>query len=101
MRDLGTPRDRFRRAVNAGSLPIAEAALREMGAAGLPESLEIVALMAKTSDPRYERAAARWVALLAQDQDLPQAQVRQALAMVELLPHAPALLDNLRRLTTP
>lgn len=99
VRDLGTPGDRLRRAVNSGSLPIAEAALREIGKPSLTESLEIVGLMAATRDDRFPRAAARWAALLADDRDLGTDGTRKILSMLELLPETPALLDRLRSIT--
>jgi hypothetical protein len=98
MRDLGTPADRFRKAVNSGSLPIAEAALREMGtSAGDAEVLELVGLMARAGDARYERAAARWVARICDAQDLSVQETRTLLAIVALLPQTPELIATLRR----
>jgi hypothetical protein len=52
----------------------------------LGDSLEILALMAEAADPRFERAAARWIGrLLTETPPMTLKEARWAIAMVEQL----------------
>ena len=52
----GSPRTRFKRAIERRSLLNAELAAREMGIVTLEEALQLVVLYAEQADPRAERA---------------------------------------------
>ncbi|MBA3244730.1 MAG: hypothetical protein H0T61_06080 [Actinobacteria bacterium] len=58
----GSAATRFRRAVERKSLLNAELAAREMGRLGLEDALSLVLLYAGADDPRFDRAATRWIA---------------------------------------
>jgi hypothetical protein len=58
----GSPLTRFRHAVDRKSLLNAELAAREMGRIDLEEALSLVLLYAAADDPRFDRAATRWIA---------------------------------------
>jgi hypothetical protein len=58
----GSPLTRFRRAVERKSLLNAELAAREMGQVNLEDALSLVLLYAGADDPRFDRAATRWIA---------------------------------------
>ena len=58
----GSPLTRFRRAVERKSLLNAELAAREMGQLDLEDALSLVLLYAGADDPRFDRAATRWIA---------------------------------------
>jgi hypothetical protein len=51
----------FRRAIERGSLAVAETTAREMGKVSLEEALELVALIAFKDPRRHGRAGARWM----------------------------------------
>jgi hypothetical protein len=63
MTSQGSPYTRFRRAVNTGNLAIVEGALLDLPHIGIDDALEVVVLMAKAGDPRFQRAADRWAAM--------------------------------------
>jgi hypothetical protein len=52
----------------------------------LEDALEILILMARERDPRFDRAAARWVGRLLAERPLGLADGRYALVLVERLP---------------
>ena len=54
-----SPLPRFRRAIVARSVAQAEAAARELGRLSDEDALQLVLLLLRESDPRYERAATR------------------------------------------
>lgn len=58
----GSALTRFRRAVERKSLFNAELAAREMGRLDLQDALSLVLLYAGADDPRFDRAATRWIA---------------------------------------
>jgi len=60
----GSPRARFRRAIERRSLLNAELAAREMGVVTLEEALQLVVLYAEQADPRADRAMVRWLGRL-------------------------------------
>jgi hypothetical protein len=57
----GHPRAIFHRAVERGSLALAEQTARELEHIWLSEALELVALIARQDPARKGRAGARWV----------------------------------------
>lgn len=83
----------FAQALEAGSLKRVENIARDMPSIRLGDALRIVELMARDRDPRYERAARRWLDRLAAETDLdPQA----ARACLRELPSRPGAVDDLR-----
>jgi hypothetical protein len=52
------------------------------------DALEILLLMARDRDPRFDRSAARWVGRLLAERPLGLADGRYALALVERLPES-------------
>ena len=71
------------------------AAAAELQRVRLDDALEILILMARERDPRFDRAAARWVGRLLAENPVGLAEARFALALVERLP---ACAETLRRL---
>jgi hypothetical protein len=57
----GHPRAIFNRAVERGSLAMAETALRELGRPTLCELLELTLLIAEKDPRRYPRVSTRWL----------------------------------------
>lgn len=57
----GHPRSIFHRAIERGSLVLAEQTARELEHIWLSEALELVALIARHDPQRHGRAGARWV----------------------------------------
>src|SRR4051812_3012280 len=57
----GSVYERFRRALSSGRLLQAMAEARDIPRMALRDALEICFLLESNDDPRYERAAARWV----------------------------------------
>jgi hypothetical protein len=67
MRSMGatsSPAVRLRRALDAGSLTLAEATARESQRIELDDALGICLLMGASGDARFERAAVRWAGRL-------------------------------------
>ena len=56
----GHPRAIFKRAIESGTVLIAEMAAREVGSLNLAEALELVCLYAEADPSKFERAALRW-----------------------------------------
>lgn len=79
----------MRRALLSDNLAIIEATARQVQRVGLDDALSILVLLAKASDKRYERAAARWAARVASERGLSLADSRRVLALVDVLPEAP------------
>ena len=91
----GSPYARFQRSVETRKLPVVLAAAAELQSIQLDDALEILILLAQEQDPRFDRAATRWVGRLLAENPLGLAEARFALALVERLP---ACAETLRRL---
>jgi hypothetical protein len=96
----GSASAEFRRAVRAGFVDVAIMVSRE-----LPQpltlgttALELLALFARTGDPRFDRAAVRWLARLAAETPTTLAGIRLATEALQQLPD-PAAYDVLRSLS--
>jgi hypothetical protein len=61
MTSQGSAHARFTRAIKRGHLLAAETAARELGSLSLSEALSLCLLYERENDPRFERAARRWV----------------------------------------
>jgi hypothetical protein len=61
MTSQGTAHGRFTRAVQRGHLLAAEMAAREMGHLSLSNALSLCLLYRREHDPKFDRAAVRWV----------------------------------------
>jgi hypothetical protein len=67
----GSPVTRFKRAVERRSLINAELAAREMTHVSLEHALALVVLYAEQGEPRFERAAFRWLGRLLLEKPMP------------------------------
>lgn len=65
----GSPLTRFRRAVERESLVLAEIAAHEAGHLTLQDALALTALYASAGDPKFDKAAVRWLARFALEAD--------------------------------
>jgi hypothetical protein len=91
-------RTRFQRSLETRRLPIVLAAAAELQTIQLDDALEILILMAHEQDPRFEKAAARWIGrLLTETPPLTLREARWAIAMVEQLPACRESLSRLAR----
>lgn len=97
MTSEGHPQARFQRALTTHNLVIVEAAARELPRIALDDALSVLALLAADKDPRFDRAAARWVGRLLIETPVGLGDVRFALAMVERLPACRDALHKLAR----
>jgi hypothetical protein len=93
----GNAHSRFQRALLTGNLRLVEAAAAELPTVGLTDALAILALLADRDDPRFERAAARWVGRLLVETPATLSDARYALALVERLPTCREALRELAR----
>jgi hypothetical protein len=92
----GSPYASFRRALETRNLTIVLPAAAELQWVNLADSLEILSLMAQEGDPRFERAAARWIGrLLTETPPMTLTEARWAVAMVEQLPRCRESLSRL------
>jgi hypothetical protein len=91
----GSPYARFQRSLQTRNLSVVLTAAAELEQVQLDDALEILILMAAENDPRFDRAAARWVGRLLAETPLGLADARWALVLVERLP---ACAETLRRL---
>jgi hypothetical protein len=92
----GHPYSRFRRTLETRNLRIVLPAAAELPWINLADSLEILTLMARDGDPRFERAAARWIGrLLTETTPMTLTEARWAIAMVEQLPRCRESLHRL------
>jgi hypothetical protein len=76
----------FAQALESGSLQRIENIAKQMGRVRLADALRIVELMAHERDPRYERAAERWIRRLEAETDVDTEDVELAQAAFVALP---------------
>ena len=93
----GNPYARFRRALVTQNLAIIQAAATELPQIALDDALEILWLMAHKRDPRFERAAVRWLGRLLLETPTSLRDARFALVLVERLPDGKEALHRLAR----
>jgi hypothetical protein len=94
----GSPYAYFRRTLETRKLAIVLPAAAELPWINLSDSLEILTLMAHEGDPRFERAAARWIGrVLVETPPMTLKEARWVLAMVEQLPRCRESLDRVAR----
>ncbi len=93
----GSAYSRFQRALMTGNLHVIEAAAAELPNVGLDDALAILVALAQNSDPRFDRAAARWVGRLLTETPAGLSDARFALALVERLPCCREALHGLAR----
>jgi hypothetical protein len=92
----GSPYARFRRFLETRKLSVVLMAAGELQWINLPDSLEILVLMAQEGDPRFERSAARWIGrLLTETPPMTLSEARWVIAMVEQLPRCRESLNRL------
>jgi hypothetical protein len=97
MTSQGSPHARFQRALETRNLLIIEAAAVELPKIGLDDALVILSLLAEAADPRFDRAAARWLGRLLLETPAGLSDARFALALVERLPTCRNALHRLAR----
>ena len=86
----GSPLTRFRRAVERESVILAETAAHEAGYLTLQDALALTALYARAGDPKFDKAAIRWLARLALEaDDLELEDLQLAAAALQALPRRP------------
>ena len=93
----GSPYANFQRALQTRKLSIVLPAAAELQTVQLDDALEILILMATENDPRFDRAAARWVGRLLTETPIGLADGRYAIALVERLPQCSETLRRLAR----
>ena len=93
----GSPYASFSRALETRKLSIVLAAAAELQTVQLDDALEILILFAEERDPRFDRAATRWVGRLLAEKPVSLADARWALALVERLPTGAETLRRLAR----
>ena len=84
----GNARAIFRRAIDRGNLLVADATAREMGQITLEEALDLLALMGRFGDKRFDRAAVRWLQRLLDERTLSLVDVQVVVANVAALASA-------------
>jgi hypothetical protein len=62
MTSQGSALARLKRSLDGGHLMMAEVAARELARVPLPDALRLCLLMDREDDPRFDRAAAKWLA---------------------------------------
>ena len=97
MTSQGSAYSRFQRALTTGNLQLIEAAAAELPKVSLEDALAILIVLAQRGDPRFERAAARWVGRLLTETPTGLSDARFALALVERLPECRDALHGLAR----
>jgi hypothetical protein len=88
---------RFQRALQTRNLRMVEAAASELPQVRLDDALAILVLLAEAGDPRFDRAAARWIGRLLTETPSGLRDARFALALVERLPAGRDALHGLAR----
>lgn len=91
----------FRRAIERGNLVVADATARGMGQISLEEALDLLALMGRFGDKRFDRAAVRWLQRLLDERTVELVDVQIAAANLAALATArrASALDALRALS--
>jgi hypothetical protein len=87
----------FRRALLGGNLTMIEAAAGELPSIDLEDALRILVVMARSRDPRYPRAAARWAGRVTAERGLDVDHSRRLLGLVEVLPESPDAVEPVLR----
>jgi hypothetical protein len=88
----------FRRTLETRKLSIVLPAAAELPWINLSDSLEILTLMAQEADPRFDKAATRWLGrLLVETPPMTLKEARWVVAMVEQLPLCRESLHRLAR----
>jgi hypothetical protein len=83
----GSPYARFQRSLETRKLSVVLTAAAELQSIQLDDALEILILMGREKDPRFDRAAARWVGrVLVETPPMTLKEARWVIAMVEQLP---------------
>jgi hypothetical protein len=91
----GSPYAYLRRSLETRNLGIVLPAAAELPWINLSDSLEILTLMAQEADPRFDKAAARWIGrLLVETPPMTLKEARWVIAMVEQLPRCRESLDR-------
>jgi hypothetical protein len=85
MTSQGSAHGRFQRALQRRHLVAAEMAAKEMGQLSLIDALMLVACYARTGSPKFDKAAVRWLARLAEERDSPLRDIRLAANALEAL----------------
>jgi hypothetical protein len=93
----GNPYARFRRSLETGRLSVVLTAAVELPRLELDDALEVLILMARDGDPRFDRAATRWVGRLLAERPLGLADARFAVVLVERLPAGRETLQRFAR----
>jgi hypothetical protein len=94
----GSPYAYFRRTLETRKLSIVLPAAAELPWINLDDSLEILTLMAREGDPRFDKPAARWIGrLLLETPPMTLKEARWVIAMVEQLPRCWESLHRLAR----
>jgi len=78
-------------------MSLLEAAAAELPRIGLDDALVILLVLAQANDPRFDRAAARWVGRLLTETPVGLSDARFALALVERPPGCRDALHGLAR----
>jgi hypothetical protein len=93
-----SPYVRFRRSLETRRLADVLPVAAELPWINLSDSLEILTLMAREADPRFDKASARWIGrLLVETPPLTLKEARWVIAMVEQLPRCRESLDRFAR----
>jgi hypothetical protein len=93
-----SPYARFRRSLESRDLTIVLGAAAQVPWLNLDDSLEILTLMAREGDPRFDRAATRWIGrLLVETPPMTLKEARWVIAMVEQLPRCREALHRFAR----
>jgi hypothetical protein len=93
----GSPYARFRRALVTQNLAIIAPAAAGVPRLALDDALEVLWLMAHQRDPRFERAAMRWMGRLLLETPTDFRDARFALVLIERLPDGKEALHRLAR----
>lgn len=80
-----------------GNLRVVEAAAAELPEIALEDALRVLCLLADKGDPRFDRAAARWLGRLLLERPVSLGDARYASALVERLPASVEALYELVR----